>query len=61
MATKTGLKDKLVGKTKEVIAEITGDGKLADEGKRQAENKRPDRPPDPSEEAGPFDRLNQLT
>ena len=27
--------DKLVGRTKEVIAEVTGDGKLAEEGKEQ--------------------------
>jgi uncharacterized protein YjbJ (UPF0337 family) len=29
-------KDKVVGKTKEVVAEVTGDGKLAEEGKKQA-------------------------
>jgi hypothetical protein len=29
------LKDKVVGKTKQVVAEVTGDGKLAEEGKKQ--------------------------
>jgi len=30
------LKGKVVGKTKEVVAEVTGGGKLAEEGKEQA-------------------------
>jgi uncharacterized protein YjbJ (UPF0337 family) len=38
------LKDKIVGKTKEVVAEVTGDGKLAEEGKEQA---RKDNDPKP--------------
>jgi uncharacterized protein YjbJ (UPF0337 family) len=29
------LKDKVVGKTKEVVAEVIGDGKLAEQGKEQ--------------------------
>jgi uncharacterized protein YjbJ (UPF0337 family) len=31
-----GIRDKIVGKTKEVVAEVNGDGKLAEEGKEQA-------------------------
>jgi uncharacterized protein YjbJ (UPF0337 family) len=27
--------DKVVGKTKQIVAEVTGDGKLAEEGKEQ--------------------------
>jgi hypothetical protein len=34
------IQDKIVGKTKQVIAEITGDGKLAEEGMEQV--KKPD-------------------
>ena len=30
------VKDKVVGKTKEIVAEVTGDGRLAEEGKEQA-------------------------
>jgi len=29
------LKDKVVGKAKEIVAEVNGDGKLAEEGKEQ--------------------------
>jgi uncharacterized protein YjbJ (UPF0337 family) len=29
------LKDKVVGKTKEAVAEVTSDGKLAEEGREQ--------------------------
>ena len=32
------LKDKVVGKTKQAVAEIIGDGKLNEEGKEQARN-----------------------
>jgi uncharacterized protein YjbJ (UPF0337 family) len=31
------VKDRLVGKAKEAIAEVIGDGKLAEEGKEQVE------------------------
>jgi uncharacterized protein YjbJ (UPF0337 family) len=48
------LKDKVVGKTKQVVAEFTGDGKLAEEGTEQA--KKGEREPAP-----PFENLNQLT
>jgi hypothetical protein len=33
--------DKIAGKTKQVIAEVTGDGKLAEEGKQQAIKSEP--------------------
>lgn len=46
--------DKIVGKTKEVIAEVIGDQKLQDEGKRQKKNEKPDK-------HGPVERLNKLT
>jgi uncharacterized protein YjbJ (UPF0337 family) len=48
--------DKVGGKTKEVVAEIIGDQKLQDEGKRQKaeDEKKPDEP-------GPIERLNKLT
>jgi uncharacterized protein YjbJ (UPF0337 family) len=45
------LKDKIVGKTKEVVAEVTADGKLAEEGKEQA---RKDNDPKP---LGNLDKL----
>lgn len=35
MAKMGVLKDKVAGKTKQVVAEVTGDGKLANEGKEQ--------------------------
>jgi hypothetical protein len=50
--TKTS--DKVAGKTKQLIAEVTGDGKLAEEGKEQA--RKPDKEP-----AKPFGNLDQLT
>jgi uncharacterized protein YjbJ (UPF0337 family) len=34
------LKDKVVGKTKQVVAEFTGDGKLAEEGTEQAKREK---------------------
>jgi uncharacterized protein YjbJ (UPF0337 family) len=46
--------DKIVGETKEVIAEVSGDQKLQDEGKRQKKNEKPD-------ERDPVERLNKLT
>ena len=35
MAKMGVLKDKVAGKAKQVVAEVTGDGKLAEEGKEQ--------------------------
>jgi uncharacterized protein YjbJ (UPF0337 family) len=52
----TKLKDKAVGKAKQIIAEIIGDGKLRDEGKEQ-ENKAKQQP----SELNPFGDLNRLT
>jgi uncharacterized protein YjbJ (UPF0337 family) len=49
------LKDKVVGKTKEVVAEVTGAGKLAEEGKEQA--RKGEREP----AAKPFGNLDKLT
>jgi hypothetical protein len=49
-------KDDLAGTTKQVVSEITGDGQLAEEGKRQGRGS--------SEEAdvrGPFETLKHLT
>jgi uncharacterized protein YjbJ (UPF0337 family) len=48
------LKEKVVGKTKQVVAEVTGDGKLAEEGREQV--KKGEQEPTP-----PFGDLNQLT
>ncbi|MFL5019900.1 MAG: hypothetical protein ACJ8EW_27655 [Rhizobium sp.] len=50
------LKDKVTGKVKQVVAEITGDGKLQEEGKQQEEKAK--QKPD---EVNPFPDLNQLT
>jgi uncharacterized protein YjbJ (UPF0337 family) len=52
----TKLKDKLAGKVKQVVAEITGDGRLQEEGKAQ-ENQAKDRP----NELNPLPDMNQLT
>lgn len=53
----TRLKDKLIGKTKELVAEINGDGKLAEEGKRQQADQRA--PADRRQ--GPLENLKDLT
>jgi uncharacterized protein YjbJ (UPF0337 family) len=55
-ADMTKLKDKAIGRTKQIIAEIIGDGKLRDEGKEQ-ETKAKQQP----NEFNPFDDLNRLT
>ena len=53
--TKVGaLKDKVGGKTKQVVAEVTGDGKLAEEGKEQAREADREKDDDPL-------NVNQLT
>ena len=49
------VKDRLVGKTKEAVAEVTGDGKLAEEGKEQA--KKVEKEPG----AKPFGHPDKLT
>jgi uncharacterized protein YjbJ (UPF0337 family) len=49
------IKDKVVGKTKQIVAEVTGDGKLAREGKEQ------DKKADTEPVAKPFGNLDQLT
>jgi uncharacterized protein YjbJ (UPF0337 family) len=49
------LKDKMVGKTKQVVAEVTGDGKLAEEGKEQV--RKSDK--EPAEK--PLGNLDKLT
>ena len=49
------LKDKLIGKTKEVVAEVTGDGKLADEGVEQLKKGENEQGPKP------FGNLDELT
>jgi uncharacterized protein YjbJ (UPF0337 family) len=48
-------KDKVVGKTKEIVAEMTGDGRLAEEGKEQA--RKAEREP----VVNPFGNLDKLT
>ena len=49
------VKDRLVGKIKEAVAEVTGDGKLAEEGKEQA--KKAEKEPG----AKAFGHLDKLT
>jgi uncharacterized protein YjbJ (UPF0337 family) len=60
MATIKGVADKVAGKTRQVVAEVTGDGKLREEGKAQ------ERAGEASakDEVGPLNPLgnpNQLT
>ena len=50
------LKDKVVGKAKEVVAEIIGNRKLRDEAKEQQGKVKQE-----SNEINPFDNLNRLT
>jgi uncharacterized protein YjbJ (UPF0337 family) len=52
----TKLKDEAVGKVKQVVAEIVGDGKLREEGKEQ-EDKAKQEP----NEVSPFGNLRRLT
>jgi uncharacterized protein YjbJ (UPF0337 family) len=49
------IKDKLAGNTKRVVADVTGDGKLAEEGKEQV--KKSEAEP----LAMPFGNLDKLT
>jgi uncharacterized protein YjbJ (UPF0337 family) len=46
-------KDKVAGKIKEAVAEVTGDGKLREEGKKQQKQVK--------EDPGPIEGLNKLT
>lgn len=39
MTNKTAVKDKVAGKTKQLVAEVIGDGKLREEGKEQEKEK----------------------
>ncbi|MGY4624653.1 hypothetical protein [Bradyrhizobium sp. USDA 4486] len=55
----TRIRDKIAGKTKQVIAEVTGDGKLAEEGKEQA--KKPDNEPAKPPGNKPLGNLDRLT
>jgi hypothetical protein len=48
------IKDKVAGKTKQVVAEFTGDGKLAEEGKEQVKKSE-------QEPAKPLGNLDRLT
>jgi hypothetical protein len=50
--------DDPAGSTKQVIAEITGDGDLAEEGKRQQKDRRAR---EEADARGPFETLNHLT
>jgi uncharacterized protein YjbJ (UPF0337 family) len=49
------LKDKVVGKTKEVVAEVTGDCQLAEDGKKQT------RKGEKQPAVKPFGNLDKLT
>jgi uncharacterized protein YjbJ (UPF0337 family) len=49
-------KDEVIGKAKQVVAEIVGDGKLQEEGKEQEDKAK--REPN---EVNPFGGLNHLT
>jgi uncharacterized protein YjbJ (UPF0337 family) len=49
------LKDKVVGKAKQIVAEVTGDPKLAEEGKQQARKDEKEPP------VKPFGNLDKLT
>jgi uncharacterized protein YjbJ (UPF0337 family) len=55
------LKNKLTGKMKQVVAEITGDGKLQEEGKQQERKQEEEKPTQEPDEVNPFPDLNQLT
>jgi uncharacterized protein YjbJ (UPF0337 family) len=48
------LSDQLAGKTKQIVAEVTGDGKLAEEGKEQVKKGE-------KEPVKPLGNLDKLT
>ncbi len=50
----TKTKDKVAGKIKEAVAEVTGDGKLREEGKEQRQK-------DAESDPGPIEGINKLT
>lgn len=54
------IKDKLVGKAKQAVAEINGDGKLAEEGKQQV-NKQQVKKGESEPASKPFGNLDKLT
>ena len=58
MASSKSKKEKLVGKTKQLIGEVTGDGKLVEEGKQQ---EKAEQGKDDQDRRDPFQKLNQLT
>jgi hypothetical protein len=49
------LQDKVAGKTKQIVAEVIGDGKLAEEGKEQTKKSEQEKP------AKPLGNLDRLT
>jgi uncharacterized protein YjbJ (UPF0337 family) len=56
----TKISDKIAGKTKQLVAEVTGDGKLQEEGKRQ--EKKPELPkPEEEKKADTSTIANNLT
>jgi uncharacterized protein YjbJ (UPF0337 family) len=59
MSKTKGLKQRIAGKTKEVVGEIVGDQDLHEEGRTQTERGR-DELEKPSE-LNPLKKLNQLT
>jgi uncharacterized protein YjbJ (UPF0337 family) len=59
-----GTTDKAIGKVKEAIAEIIGDGKLREEGKREQRTGDQEKSQNSSDESGslnPLGNLNRLT
>jgi uncharacterized protein YjbJ (UPF0337 family) len=59
MTATKGVADKVAGKTKQVIAEVVGDGKLREEGK--AQERRGDALKEEPSALNPLGNLNQLT
>jgi uncharacterized protein YjbJ (UPF0337 family) len=55
----TKISDKIAGKTKQLVAEVTGDGQLHDEGKRQ--EKKPEKPGPEGEKKADVSIANNLT
>jgi uncharacterized protein YjbJ (UPF0337 family) len=59
-----GTADKAIGKVKEAVAELIGDGKLREEGKREQRTGDQEKTQNSSEESGslnPLGNLNRLT
>ena len=55
------LKDKVVGKTKQAVAEVLGDGNLNEEGKEQARTIEPTKSEPPRKQLGNLDKLTRPT